>query len=188
MSDTVNIRGKAYVTVAGRVAAAHEAGGFTMPEPPELIHIGERTFCRVLIEVTWTTQRFYGTAEVKWNAPKGTADHDSPLECAETSALGRALGFAGFGSVEGIASADEVRRNEPPPPTTVVAFKSSGPWNALSDVAFRQRCNALGYRTVAQVEALVQRAASTSRADVEAVLAEEEERARLAGNGAGVIP
>lgn len=129
MSDTVNIRGKAYVTVAGRVAAAHEAGGFTMPEPPELIHIGERTFCRVLIEVAASGQRFYGTAEVKWNAPKGTADHDSPLECAETSAVGRALGFAGFGSVEGIASADEVRRNESLPPAAASANGEAGERN-----------------------------------------------------------
>ncbi len=32
----------------------------------------------------------------------------SPYEVAETSAIGRALGFAGFGIADGIASADEM--------------------------------------------------------------------------------
>ncbi len=33
------------------------------------------------------------------------------LEVAETSAIGRALGFAGYGIVEGVASADELIKN-----------------------------------------------------------------------------
>jgi hypothetical protein len=32
----------------------------------------------------------------------------SPYEVAETSAIGRALGFAGYGIVDGIATADEM--------------------------------------------------------------------------------
>lgn len=107
--QTITIRGKQYVTVAARVAAAHENGGFTMPEAPELIHIGDRTFIRVCVELP-NGQRFYGTSEVKWDAPSGSADASAPLECAETSAVGRALGFAGYGSADSIASANEVAR------------------------------------------------------------------------------
>jgi hypothetical protein len=45
---------------------------------------------------------------VKLNARPGSADATDPWACAETSAIGRALGFANMGVVEGIASADEV--------------------------------------------------------------------------------
>ena len=40
--------------------------------------------------------------------PAKAIEKQSPYEVAETSAVGRALGFAGFGIVEGIASADEI--------------------------------------------------------------------------------
>ena len=35
---------------------------------------------------------------------------DVALEIAETSAIGRALGFANIGLIDGIASADEMRK------------------------------------------------------------------------------
>ena len=47
------------------------------------------------------------------NAPKNTPDGTNPFECGETSAIGRALAFAGFGSVESIASKDEIERSRP---------------------------------------------------------------------------
>ena len=108
---TVNIRGKQYVTVAERVAEAHEdeeahfsiVGG-------DIITVGktDRWWYQATISVHGRT--YIGTAEIKFNAKPNTADADSPLECAETSAIGRALAFAGYGAVESIASADEVRR------------------------------------------------------------------------------
>jgi hypothetical protein len=36
------------------------------------------------------------------------------LEVAETSAIGRALGFANIGLLDGIASADEMRKSKQP--------------------------------------------------------------------------
>ncbi len=54
---------------------------------------------------------YVGTAQAKLNASKSTPDDTNPFECAETSALGRALAFAGFGSVERIASYDELARS-----------------------------------------------------------------------------
>ena len=108
---TVNIRGKAYVDVAERVRLTHAAGGYSIVSS-ELVTIPaapERLWARVTIQVG--DRQFVGTAEAKLSARPGTADGDSPVECAETSALGRALGFAGFGLVHSIASADEVARN-----------------------------------------------------------------------------
>lgn len=103
----VKIRGNDYITVAERVTAAHEAGGFSMLESFPVLE-GEHPYWRTIILVG--ERQFIGTAQIKFDAKRGTADGDSPLECAETSALGRALGFAGFGVVDGIASADEMAR------------------------------------------------------------------------------
>lgn len=108
---TVTIKGRQYVDVAERVRLAHAAGGFsilaselvTTPAAPE------RLWVRVSIQVG--EAQYVGTAEAKLAARPGTADGDSPIECAETSALGRALGFAGIGVLDSIASANEVARN-----------------------------------------------------------------------------
>jgi hypothetical protein len=50
---------------------------------------------------------------VHLNAKLGSADATDPFAVAETSAVGRALGFAGWGSVESICSADELLRVQP---------------------------------------------------------------------------
>lgn len=103
-SATVKIQGRDYTPVAERVRLAHAAGGFEMTSS-ELIQVGDRWLAKVTILVGG--HRFIGHAEVHLTGAKpGTADASSPFETAETSALGRALGFAGFGSAEAIASAD----------------------------------------------------------------------------------
>lgn len=111
---SIKIRGKEYVLVAERVTAAHEDEGFNMLSTEHFQLVGH-WYCRVIIEVKG--KQFIGTAEIKFDAKKDTADGSSPMECAETSALGRALGFAGYGSVESIASADEIVRSQPRPTT-----------------------------------------------------------------------
>jgi hypothetical protein len=108
-TTTVMIRGRQYTTVAGRVAEAHASGGYSMLSSTHFA-IGDRYF--VQVEIAVGEQHFIGTSEVKFSANPGTADGDSPYECAETSALGRALGFAGFGSADSIASANEIARNQ----------------------------------------------------------------------------
>lgn len=50
---------------------------------------------------------FTGTSAVSTETSK-TIEKESPFEVAETSAVGRALGFANYGLIDGIASADEV--------------------------------------------------------------------------------
>lgn len=113
--NIVTIKGRPYVTVAERVRLAHAAtdGGYSMlaSEIVTLAAAPDRAWVRVTILVDG--QQYIGTSEVKLTAKPGTADGDSPLECAETSALGRALGFAGIGLLDSIASAEEVARNLP---------------------------------------------------------------------------
>jgi hypothetical protein len=105
------LHGKHYVEVAERIRIVHQVEDDF--EQIETIHfkIEDRWFIRCVIRVAG--KQYIGTAEIKFNAPKNTPDGSSPIECAETSALGRALAFAGLGTVDSIASYDEVARNKP---------------------------------------------------------------------------
>lgn len=105
----LNIRGKDYPTVATRVQVAHQGGlgtGFSMVGW-EIISAGQRDFLKVTLRMG--EHDFIGTAEIHWNATGNSADATAPLETAETSAVGRALAFAGF-IIDTIASADEMQR------------------------------------------------------------------------------
>ena len=65
---------------------------------------------RVIVQATVTLDNgkaFTGYSQAEWG--KGLMGAVA-LEVAETSAVGRALGFANIGLVDGIASADEVRK------------------------------------------------------------------------------
>jgi hypothetical protein len=109
---TVKIHNKEYVTVAERVQMVHESKkDFEILESVPFA-VGDRWLWRVVARIDG--KQYVGTAEAKIsNARKGSPDDSNPFECAETSALGRCLGFAGFGSVESIASADEIVRSQP---------------------------------------------------------------------------
>ena len=107
----VNIQGRSYATVAERLESAH---GETL-RPSGITSIrtqfeaaGEYVLCRA--QVTFEDGRtFGGTAEVTRGTGRGP-QASSPVETAETSAIGRALAAAGyFGSDDGIAGAEEVR-------------------------------------------------------------------------------
>lgn len=109
------LHNKDYVEVSERVRILHElrkAGEikeFEMVES-EPREIGARIVwrCSALID----NKLYIGNAEVKQDAPKNTPDGTNPFECAETSAFGRMLAFAGLGTVESIASYDEVMRGQ----------------------------------------------------------------------------
>lgn len=108
---TIQIKGKEYVPVVERVKEAHTlhkdlsikteitwGGGPSNAETQRVsvkatVEFGGRTF-------TGHSQAVYG---------KGMMG-DVALEIAETSAIGRALGFANIGLIDGIASADEMRK------------------------------------------------------------------------------
>lgn len=111
---TVRLNGKEYVTVSERVEAALSAETSYQMVSAETFSLMERWFYRVTLLVG--ERQYIGTAEIKFNASASSADGKNPIECAETSAVGRALGFAGFGVVDGIASADEMARSEPRQP------------------------------------------------------------------------
>lgn len=105
--ETIKLHGKDYVPVSERSRLANEAGGYAIISS-EYKDIFGKPHMQVRIEVNG--RPYVGTAQIKFDAARGTPDANNPVECAETSALGRALGFAGFGAAEGIASADELLR------------------------------------------------------------------------------
>lgn len=145
----VNISGKDYLTVAGRVHMAHESGrllgadmniveSFDGPTDPGYITV--RAKVRVLNErniptvekllkavggdTNWAiadtiksllVNEFDGIAkspkegsEAWKQLPPRSPERSNPTEVCATSALGRALGAAGFGDSESFATADEV--------------------------------------------------------------------------------
>lgn len=98
---SINIHGKEYITVAERVKAIHEAEkSFSITT--ELLNNDP-----VVVKATVITPKgtFTGTSYANFDK---AIEKQSPYEVAETSAVGRALGFAGYGLVDDIASADEM--------------------------------------------------------------------------------
>lgn len=100
----INLKGKQYVTVAERVQALHDS---LKDEDVLVIETEVLSHNPVVIraKVTINQCQYSGISAANFDKP---IEKMSPYEIAETSALGRALGFAGFGSVESIASADEM--------------------------------------------------------------------------------
>lgn len=101
----VNIHGKEYMTVARRVELAHEEKALESVVTDVLNHDP------VVVKATITIKgkEFTGISAIDPESSK-TIERQNPYEVAETSAVGRALGFAGYGLLESVASADEVVR------------------------------------------------------------------------------
>jgi hypothetical protein len=108
---TINIKGKEYVPVVERVKELHSAH-FPLGIVTEVVFQNEQ---RVGVKATVTLRHvsggdvktFTGLSQAEWG--KGMMGGVA-LEVAETSAIGRALGFANIGILDGIASADEMRK------------------------------------------------------------------------------
>ncbi len=94
----LNLQGKAYAPVHQRVESAHKHGGYSVISC-EFKEIFEMRVCEVWIEIDG--KRYPGTAELKKN-------FDRPLEDAQTSAIGRALAFAGYNIETAIASQEDM--------------------------------------------------------------------------------
>lgn len=102
-----DIRGKQYETVDSRVRrfrADHLAGVITT----EVVHIDDASvLCKASVMIdgnlvaTGVAEEMRGSSNI---------NQTSAVENCETSAVGRALGFAGYDAAGSIASADEVAR------------------------------------------------------------------------------
>jgi len=101
---TIEIHGKQYVTVAERLVMAHEDGLVS-------VHTEVLSNTPVVIKATISTKTGVFTGISAAN-PNKAIEKASPYEVAETSAVGRALGFAGYGATDGIATADEIKKSE----------------------------------------------------------------------------
>ena len=101
----IEIHGKQYVTVAERIQMLHDSDLMEISLNTDIIHDDEQSVVmKTTLEIdgnvfTGIAQEFKGSSNIN-----KTSAHEN----CETSAVGRALGFAGYGSVESIASADEV--------------------------------------------------------------------------------
>jgi len=101
----VTIHGKEYMTVARRVELAHTEDALEGLETDVLSHNPVVVRAKVLVK----GKIFTGISAVNPDSSK-LIEKENPYEVAETSAVGRALGFAGYGVIESIASADEMVR------------------------------------------------------------------------------
>lgn len=95
----ITIHGKEYKTVAERL---NEASKFIKSIKTEVLYIEPQVMVRATIETDKGT--FTGISAAN---PSKTIEANTPVEVAETSAVGRALAFAGYAGSE-IASADEM--------------------------------------------------------------------------------
>jgi hypothetical protein len=104
-SQLMDIKGKAYLKVPGRVEMFredHPLGVITT----ELVHLEPRVIVRAVIHGADGTMiaSGYGTAPM---IGKGESTwRDKEIEKAETAAVGRALGFAGYGTLAAFAEDD----------------------------------------------------------------------------------
>ena len=113
---TVNIRGKEYVTVAERVALFREKRAELGTIETELLQ-DDGDSCTFKASV-YVQGELIATGYAKEVRTASAINKTSYIENCETSAVGRALAFCGYGMVDGIASADEVagaiEAQEPP--------------------------------------------------------------------------
>jgi hypothetical protein len=106
----VKLGGKEYIMVAGRILLALEDAGahdMVIQVRSEVIHNDEKS---VIMRATVTTPRGTANGHAESDKLGGRGmEKESPIEIAETSAIGRALGFLGYAIEDGIASYEEVR-------------------------------------------------------------------------------
>jgi hypothetical protein len=111
----VNIHGKSYNTVAERIIAAgnHLVGVETevLQHDPVVIKATITITKDEPLTSTGGKHLYNFTGISAANASK-QIEKESPYEVAETSAVGRALAFAGYETTNGIASAEEMQKVE----------------------------------------------------------------------------
>jgi hypothetical protein len=113
-----------YVDVAERVRLVHRSNTSFSVERGEICHIKHIWFYRATITVG--EQQYIGDAEIHFGAPVDTPDGTNPVSCGQTSALGNALTFAGFGDLrtllerQGDLPDDDAGERSPDSPSQVI--------------------------------------------------------------------
>lgn len=116
---TINIKGKEYVPVVERVKEFHRIcrGNITTEVLPSADTNRVMVKAKIYITAFLSQAGAFSTYETPYEftghsqAEYGKGNMGGvALEVAETSAIGRALGFANIGLIDGIASADEMRK------------------------------------------------------------------------------
>ena len=106
-----------YVTVSDRIAAFYQANpdGRIRCRRPRIVQLGDRTFLEVVASVYRSPDDSTPTVASAWEPFPGRTPYtrDSEAMNAETSAVGRALGLAGYGSSKSIATREEVENRRP---------------------------------------------------------------------------
>lgn len=103
---TIKIKGKEYVMVKDRVAAFredHPLGGIAT----EILHLADGV-CVIRATATDEDGRVLGTGIAYEKEGSTNINATSYIENCETSAVGRALGFCGYGIDDSLGSANEV--------------------------------------------------------------------------------
>lgn len=110
---TIKIKNKEYVPVVERVKEFHrlypnsEIRTEVLPSSTDTRVVVKATVCLDSSDKQTTYRTFTGHSQAVYSEKMMG---DVALEIAETSAIGRALGFANIGLLDGIASADEIRK------------------------------------------------------------------------------
>lgn len=108
---TINIKGKEYVQVKDRIMGFLEQypnGSITTEKFVDGdIIVFKAT---VIPDVAQTPIRTFTGHSEAIRGQSGGITGQSPIEVAETSAVGRALGMLGIGIIESVASADEINK------------------------------------------------------------------------------
>ena len=118
-NNSLDIHGKSYLTVAGRLQLMQEdvkTNDWTYQLRNEVLFQSPVTVLSRLVILDKDGHVMKDTTGISAANPNKTIEKMSPYEVAETSAVGRALGFAGYGVIDSIASADEMRKAGEPLP------------------------------------------------------------------------
>jgi hypothetical protein len=107
--QTIDIHGKAYVPVAERLKLANND---LLEILTEIITNDDK---EVLVKATIKTKKGTFVGHASSNKQSSGIEGQSSVEVAETSAIGRALGFAGYGVLDVIASAEEIKKTSVQP-------------------------------------------------------------------------
>jgi len=153
----VLISGNKYMTTAGRVMAIHEKYPGCVQISTEILNDDElKVEMMATVEITdeTGTRKFTGFAREHYEVKtQKDVNYASALENCETSAVGRAIGFAGVGLLpeSGFASADEIEgidRKKKAVDSQLVVKKKNPDMKAIWELAQEKNVNANGLQAL----------------------------------------